>query len=248
VAGWQSPPGGGPPVQPTDPPVENTIGFFLDGWQPKNFQVPAYTDTAKPTASTDVFVTIDASKIITKVPGPVFGQNANIWMSQMVTEPSLMNNIKNLKPNVIRFPGGSNSDLFFWNAVANQKPADAPANLLDANGVSSPVTYWFGKNSASWTMSVDNFIACFNKPEMRVSSPSIMDTRYGTGSNPVAQAAHLAADWVRFDNGRTRYWEIGNECNGTWEAGYRINTATNQDGQPEIVTGAPIWSTCESFC
>jgi hypothetical protein len=62
--------------------------------------------------------------------------------------------------------------------------------------------------------------------------------RYGTGPNPVAQAAHLAADWVRYDNGRTKYWEIGNECNGTWEAGYRINTGANQDGQPAIVTGA----------
>jgi hypothetical protein len=48
----------------------------------------------------------------------------------------------------------------------------------------------------------------------------------------------LAADWVRYDNGRTKYWEIGNECNGTWEAGYRINTANNKDGQPAIVTGA----------
>ena len=62
--------------------------------------------------------------------------------------------------------------------------------------------------------------------------------RYGTSSNPVAQAAHLAADWVRYDNGRTKYWEIGNECNGTWEAGYRINTVDNKDGQPAIVTGA----------
>src|SRR5829696_676150 len=62
--------------------------------------------------------------------------------------------------------------------------------------------------------------------------------RYGTGSNPVAAAAHLAADWVRYDNGRTKYWEIGNECNGTWEAGYRIKTSDNKDGQPEIITGA----------
>jgi hypothetical protein len=62
--------------------------------------------------------------------------------------------------------------------------------------------------------------------------------RYGTGLNPVAQAAHLAADWVRYDNGRTKYWEIGNETNGTWEAGYRINTLTNHDAQPAIITGA----------
>ncbi len=61
--------------------------------------------------------------------------------------------------------------------------------------------------------------------------------RYGTGPDPVAAAAHLAAEWVRYDKGRTRYWEIGNESNGTWQAGYRIDPANNRDGQPAIVTG-----------
>ncbi len=61
--------------------------------------------------------------------------------------------------------------------------------------------------------------------------------RYGKSNNPVATAAHLAADWVRYDNGRTKYWEIGNENFGDWEAGYRINLSANMDGQPEILTG-----------
>jgi hypothetical protein len=61
--------------------------------------------------------------------------------------------------------------------------------------------------------------------------------RYGTGPNPAAAAAHLAAEWVRYDNGRTKYWEIGNENFGNWEAGYRIKLADNQDGQPEYLSG-----------
>src|SRR4051812_9182886 len=233
-------PGGGNPVPPTDPAIENTIGFFLDPWTAKTFAPPtSYTDTAAPAAAANIFVTIDASKIITKVPTSTFGQNANIWMSQLVTEPALLNHIKNLKPNVIRFPGGSLSDVYFWNAAANQKPADAPADLLDANGTASPAGYWYGKNNESWTLSVDNY---YNMLQQTANEGLITINygyaRYGTGTNPVAQAAHLAADWVRYDNGRTRYWEIGNECNGTWEAGYRINTAANKDGQPEVVTGA----------
>ena len=237
--GGNPPPGGGPPKPPTDPPIENTIGFFLDSWTPKNFTVPAYTDTAVPSAAANIIVTIDGSKIITKVPGPVFAQNANIWMSQMVTEPTLINHIRNLKPNVIRFPGGSISDVFFWNALSNQKPADAPANLLDANGVASPAGYWYGKNAESWTLSVDNYYNMLQQTGNEgLITVNYGYARYGTGPNPAAQAAHLAADWVRFDNGRTKYWEIGNECNGTWEAGYRINKVTNQDSQPEIVTGA----------
>jgi hypothetical protein len=54
----------------------------------------------------------------------------------------------------------------------------------------------------------------------------------------VAAAAHLAADWVRYDNGRTLYWEIGNENFGDWEWGYRIDLSQNKDGQPEYLTGA----------
>ena len=230
------PPGGGNPV---DPPVENTIGFFLDNWAPKNYTVPSYIDTSKPAPAANIFVTIDASKIITKVPSSVFGHNANIWMTQLVTEAPLMTHITNLKPNVIRFPGGSISDVFFWNAQPNQPPADAPANLLDANGVSSAAGYWFGKNNDWWTLSVDNYYNMLQQTgNQGMITVNYGYARYGTGTNPVAQAAHLAADWVRYDNGRTKYWEIGNECNGTWEAGYRINTATNQDGQPNIVTGA----------
>jgi hypothetical protein len=231
--------GGGGTQPPVDPPVENTIGFFLDTWGPKNFTVPSYTDAAVPTASPSAFVTIDASKIVTKVPTSVFGNNANLWMSQMVTETPLIGYLTNLKPNVIRFPGGSISDVFFWNANNNQKPADAPTQLLDANGTASAAGYWYGKNTDSWTMSVDNYYSMLQQTgNSGMITVNYGYARYGTGPNPVATAAHLAADWVRYDNGRTKYWEIGNECNGTWEAGYRINTATNQDGQPGIITGA----------
>jgi len=62
--------------------------------------------------------------------------------------------------------------------------------------------------------------------------------RYGTGINPVANASHMAADWVRYDNGRSKFWEIGNEVFGSWEAGYRIDQTLNKDGQPEYVTPA----------
>ncbi len=44
--------------------------------------------------------------------------------------------------------------------------------------------------------------------------------RYGTGPHPVETAAHYAADWVRYDHGRTRYWEVGNENYGFWEMGF----------------------------
>jgi len=159
-------------------------------------------------------------------------------MGQIVTEPSLMGYITNLHPNIIRFPGGSISDIYFWNQTSSA-PSDAPANLLDANGVSSTAGYWYGKNTQSWTISVDNYYNLLQQTGSQgLITVNYGYARYGIGANPVAAAAHLAADWVRYDNGRTKYWEVGNECNGTWEAGYRIKISDNKDGQPEIVTGA----------
>ena len=221
-----------------DPAVANTIGFFLNDWQAKSFTVPSYTDTTIPTANPTVTVSVDASKIITKIPTTVFGQNANSWMTQIVSENTLMNHLKNLQPGIIRFPGGSISDVYFWNQTS-AAPSDAPATLLDANGNAISNPYWYGKRNDSWTISVDNYYQLLQQSgSTGIITVNYGYARYGMSAGPVAAAAHLAADWVRYDNGRTKYWEIGNECNGVWEAGYRMDTAANQDGQPEIITGA----------
>jgi hypothetical protein len=231
-----------PPVvadpSPQDPANSATIGFFNDNWTPRSFVTPPFIDTALPAGSPTVTVQIDAGNIITKIPATIYGQNSNIWMTQIITEPGLMTDLKNLQPNPIRFPGGSISDVFFWNAQPGVAPSDAPTELLDANGAVAPSGYWFGKNTESWTFSVENYYKLLEQ----TGSPGMITVnygyaRYGTGPDPVAAAAHLAADWVRYDNGRTKYWEIGNESNGVWEAGYRINKVSNRDGQPEIITG-----------
>src|SRR6201986_491839 len=152
-----------------------------------------------------------------------------------------MRNITALAPHINRAPGGRLSDVYFWNGDGNGNaaaPADAPANVLDLNGNSSAAGYWYGNNTQSWTLSLDNYY----KVLQQTNSTGLITVnygyaRYGTGPTPVQTAAHLAAQWVRYDKGRTSYWEVGNEIYGNWEAGYYINTATNQDGQPQIQDG-----------
>lgn len=221
-----------------DPPLAPTIGFFMDDWEPKNFTIPA-SFTAAPLATGATFsVTVDRSDVITKIPRSIAGNNANIWMSQMVTETSLMDYLTTLHSHIIRFPGGSLSDVFFWNSPVNTPPADAPANLVQANGTTTPAGYWYGTNTQSWTCTVDNYYNMLQQTNNKgMITVNYGYARYGTGTNPVARAAHLAADWVRYDNGRTKYWEVGNENYGDWEAGYRINIANNHDGQPEYASG-----------
>lgn len=231
--------GGGGNVTPVDPVTASTIGFFMNEWTSKTFTAPTAVDVAKPTSPATSYVTVDASTVLTKIPSTYNTHNANSWMTQMVTEAPLISHLTNLKPNVIRFPGGSISDVYFWNKAYNNPPADAPAQLLDASGVASAAGYWGGQTNDGWTISLNSYYSMLQQTGSQgMITVNYGYARYGTANNPVAQAAHLAADWVRFDNGRTKYWEVGNECNGTWEAGYRINTANNKDGQPEIITGA----------
>src|SRR5690606_5796557 len=101
---------------------------------PKSFTIPLFTTEPMP-ASAVATVAMDAAKVITKIPQTVFGHNANTWMSPMVTEPIFMNHIRHLKPNIIRFPAGSGSDVYFWNVKPGGLPADVPLQLTDKDGV-----------------------------------------------------------------------------------------------------------------
>lgn len=225
---------------PVDPPVASTIGFFGDAWKARSFTLPAVQAGVVTTGSATDSLTINVNKVLVKVPPYVYGANSNLWSGEMNKQPALVQYLSDLSPNIIRGPGGSISDIYFWNGTdASPAPPDAPANLLNAAGVSGPAGYWYGGNNASWTQSLSDYYDLLSK----TNSTGILTinygyARYGTSANPVAAAAHLAADWVRHDNGKTKYWEIGNENYGNWEAGYNIDVNQNKDGQPALITGA----------
>ncbi len=213
-------------------------GFFLDDWQPKNITAPQFSEITKPAAAATNTITVDAANVVNKVSKYLFGNNCNPYMTQMVTESALIDNIKSLSPNVIRMPGGNISSVYFWNAAPGEKPADVPDSLFDTEGKKVSAGYWYGKNTAGWTLSLDNYYAMLQQTASTgIITVNYSYARYSTAANPVAAAAHLAAEWVRYDNGRTKFWEIGNEDAGPWQAGYKIDVAKNKDGQPEIITG-----------
>jgi hypothetical protein len=123
--------------------------------------------------------------------------------------------------------------------AANPAPADVPDSIYTNGGTLGPTGPWYGGNTQSWTLSLSNYYSMLASVKAQaIVTINYAYARYGTGPDPVAAAAHLAADWVRYDNGRTKYWEIGNEEYGNWEAGWEINAALNQDNQPQFITGA----------
>lgn len=218
--------------------AQSPLGFFLDDAQPRSAVLPTYVEYNKPTSNADVTITANYNTTIAPVSPWIYGNNANIFMTQMVTQPSLLQYIRDLSPRVLRFPGGNLSSIFFWDAQKGLPPADAPAKLVDSNGAEIDPGYWYGKNEENWTLSLDNYYKMLEQTGTTgIITVNYGYARYSTAEDPVASAAHHAAEWVRYDNGRTKFWEIGNESNGTWQAGFRIKTADNKDGQPEIITG-----------
>ena len=221
-----------------DPSTANTVGFFLDDWQPKTFTAPAYAEATIPSTVTNT-ITVDATSIITKIPLSEFGHNAVWWMGPVAGDPRIIAPITNLHPHIIRFPGGSASDAYFWNAEQGVNPPGAPSVFTKDDGTKEPSGFSYGKTNYNWQCNLDNYYTMLQQTNNKgIITINYGYARYGIGTNPVADAAHLAADWVRYDNGRTQLWEIGNENYGNWEWGYRIDVAANKDGQPEFLTGA----------
>jgi hypothetical protein len=212
--------------------------YFPESLLEKQAVIPDYVEGKLSKSKPAVVVTVNYADAIAPVPCYIYGNNANVYMTQMVTEPQLIQYINQLTPHILRYPGGNLSNLFFWNAKPGQLPQGVPDPLYGGLEEQYREEFWFGRNDTSITLSIDNYYKMLEMTHCTgIICVNYSYARYGTGDDPVAVAAKYAADWVRYDNGRTKYWEIGNENFGNWQAGYKIDTANNKDGQLEIITG-----------
>ena len=213
-------------------------GFFLDEWQEKNAELPRHILKEKSGGDPTVLVEVDGAQVLGKVPTYIYGNNAVTWGGNMNQHAIVMKDISNLDPHVLRWPGGNLSQDYFWNLSPGEGPDDIPAGI----------NAQYGMNVENWRMSTPQYYQLLESTESTGSiCVNYSYARYGTGPEPVATAAHLAAEWVRYDNGRSRFWEIGNENFGNWESGYRIDVSQNQDGQPEYINGKLYGQHCKVF-
>ena len=211
--------------------AQNT-NCFLEDFAPKNAIIPNSILANKVTNAPTVTVTLTADTL-GKISKYVFGNSLAVWMGNNTGSSTFVKNVQALNPSLIRFPGGSWADIFFWNG----KPTDVPDSVYNGTTGKKELFYAIsGKND--WPTTTDNYY----KLRQQTGSQGLITinygyARYGLSKKPAEQAAHLAAQWVRYDKGRTKFWEIGNENGGPWEAGWMIDTNTNKDGQPKVITG-----------
>ena len=213
-------------------------GFFLDDWKEKIAELPASILKEKPSGESSIQISVDGDSVLTKVPHWIYGNNAVTWMGNMNGHATVMNDINNLSPNVLRWPGGNSSNTYFWNLSPGERPADIPSDIDPG----------YGMNPASWRMSTPQYYQMLESTgSTGIVCVNYSYARYGTGPDPVSTAAHQAAEWVRYDNGRSKFWEIGNENFGKWQTGYQIDVSQNQDGQPEYINGQLYGQHCRVF-
>jgi|GEM_PF-282154 Alpha-L-arabinofuranosidase len=220
----------------------NPQTFFLDSWAPKTISVAGFDTVAQTIQTPTVTVNIDADSVIARVSKYVFGHNAAGWGGFLNQSTQLVKDLNALQPQIIRWPGGSSSDNYMWKATSQATcPKDLPPTF-------SYVDLVYGSNTSSWTMPTSAYYDLLSKTNSTgIITVNYGYARYGTGTDPVRTAAKYAADWVRYDNGRTRYWEIGNENFGNWESGYTIDQTLNKDGQPKTISGDLYGKHCKIF-
>lgn len=219
--------------------AQDSTNCFLQDYYPKYAAVPSYVDSQKVTDAPTVTVTINGADTLGEVSNYVFGNAVAVWVGPDVNNPTLVGYLQMLSPTFIRFPGGSWSDIYFWNGIPGDLPPSIPDGTTYNYSTGAFNTVSLSPHSGSGqSLTVDGYYNLRDQIGVQgLITINYAYARYGLSAHPVQQAAHYAADWVRYDNGRTEFWEIGNEDNRPWEAGWLIDTTKNKDGQPAVING-----------
>lgn len=217
--------------------AQDSTDCFLKDFYPKQAIVPLFVDMTKTTAAPTVTIKINGMDTLGKISNYVFGNAVAVWVATDVNNPTVLGYLQMMSPTLIRYPGGSWSDIFFWNG----NPGGLPDTIYDATqyyGSGAVRTKFYPQFGPYVHPTPDSYYNLRDQLGVQgLITINYAYARYGLSDHPVEQAAHYAADWVRYDNGRTEFWEIGNESGSPWEFGWLIDTTKNKDSQPAIITG-----------
>ena len=198
------------------------LNAFFEDWEPRTFNNFTNIDLQpEVNSSPDVVVNINTSNIIADVLPSHFGTNMTHFLGQsVINDNDFMSNLKNLGKTILRYPGGNGSNQFFWDG-------NIPSTILN----DSQITINNLIDGSGWRISPDEFVQILDSTSgSGIIAVNASYARYGTSSNPIQTAASYAASFVRHMNqtlnANIKYWEVGNENYGPWQAGYLVNGDT----------------------
>lgn len=163
----------------------------------------------------------------------LIGTNATLWMTpEYLADIRLKEALAAWKPALIRMPGGSWSDQYYWNGNGVRIGNDHAPKNFDASK-QNPDGSWRidysaykpgfqvqGQNQglADYHGGID--VKTQHEWIQNQDAETLVTVNLGSGS------PQLAAEWVRWanlkNNYNVRYWELGNELSGDWELGHRL--------------------------
>ena len=160
----------------------------------------AFLCSALPVYAADLTVSVDASSYIRAIPETMYGTNTMTWDGKQNGGNDNYNNLMAASGRkYFRWPGGSWGDSFLWSDMTGPN---------DAN---------------SWIVTYDESMYMINKMG-GIMQPIVNFPGYWYGVDHNDSDAYAAAvAWVQDQSSRiptARYWEIGNEIGGSWEAGW----------------------------
>ena len=192
---------------------------FTENALERSFEYPNNTLLINPpNSSADFIITIDTNNIFNQILPSHFGLNFPHFIGDNVLEEeNFLTNTSNLSSMYYRIPGGSGSARYFWDG-------NIPSNIRDdaqisVNDLLDATDYRIGPEEYM------NIIDDLNSNAIVVVNAGY--ARYGIEENNVQIAAGYAADFVRYLNitldKNIKYWEVGNELYGPWEAGHEVD-------------------------
>ncbi|MFC1498138.1 glycoside hydrolase family 44 protein [Verrucomicrobiota bacterium] len=178
-------------------------------------------------------MTVDASKVVrTADRTKLIGVNVALYnKKEQLKDAHARKLIDDLAIGLMRAPGGSGADKYYWNGYGIFKDGKADQSKFKDG-------YWevdysgyapgFVLNPKDWSKCyIQNgwdvkFLHEFVKKHKHAQN--LVTINAGTGP------AKLAAEWVRWANKKNdyniKYWEIGNELIGSWEPGHFLPDGT----------------------
>jgi hypothetical protein len=166
-------------------------------------------------AQTTSTVTVNAGTPLGTIPAIAFGTNIPVWGSLSIDNATIEGDLNQLGVNVVRYPGGTVSDMFHWQTDSVTETSTTSPDLY----LSPFATY------ANSSLSFTDFMAMVAK----TSAVPMITVNYGTNAGGTGPgSASEAAAWVTnanvTNNYGIKYWEIGNEVYGNGEYGAATTT------------------------
>ena len=169
----------------------------------------------------------------------IFGNNLGHWTNRkMLANDDFIFNLKDISIPVIRFPGGNASNDYFWNAGSLDQCPEGTPSVIYKQGFKKTTPPKLGTNGSFRTRPEDYYellLRTKSTGSICVNYSMALYSEIEDEQKRVEVAADYAAAWVKEVNIKRglniKFWEIGNENWGKWQAGYEVKNGGIIDPQ-----------------